>query len=100
MLLTNDDGIGAPGLALLERLVAPLCAEHWVVAPEREQSATSHALTIHTPLRVREHGPRRKGVSGFPTDAVLVALRHVMPERPDLVISGVNRGGNIGGDVL
>jgi 5'-nucleotidase len=71
-----------------------------VVAPRLEQSATSHALTIHSPLRVRDMGPRRKAVTGTPTDATLLALRHIMPEPPDLVISGINRGGNIGGDVL
>jgi 5'-nucleotidase len=100
VLLTNDDGIEAPGLALLEKLVAPLVGELWVVAPRYEQSATSHALTIHSPLRVLDLGPRRKAVSGTPTDATLLALRHIMPEPPDLVLSGINRGGNIGGDVL
>ena len=100
VLLTNDDGIEAPGLALLEKVIAPLVRELWVIAPRYEQSATSHALTIHSPLRVHHLGDRRKAVSGTPTDATLLALRHVMPEAPDLVISGVNRGGNIGGDVL
>ncbi len=100
VLLTNDDGIEAPGLALLEKLIAPLVRELWVVAPRYEQSATSHALTIHSPLRIQDRGPRRKAVSGTPTDATLLALRHIMPEPPDLVISGINRGGNIGGDVL
>jgi 5'-nucleotidase len=100
VLLTNDDGIEAPGLALLERLVAPLVGELWVVAPRHEQSATSHALTIHSPLRVVDLGQRRKAVTGTPTDATLLALRHIMPEPPDLVLSGINRGGNLGGDVL
>lgn len=100
VLLTNDDGIEAPGIALLEKLVAPLVKEVWVVAPRYEQSATSHALTIHSPLRVHELDERRKAVAGTPTDAVLLALRYIMPEAPDLVISGVNRGGNVGGDVL
>ncbi len=100
VLLTNDDGIDAPGIELLEKLVAPLVRELWVIAPRYEQSATSHALTIQTPLRVHHFGERRKAINGTPTDAVLLALRHVMPEQPDLVISGVNRGGNIGGDVL
>ncbi len=100
VLLTNDDGIEAPGIALLEKLVAPLVRELWVIAPRYEQSATSHALTIHSPLRVHHLGERRKAVAGTPTDAALLALRHVMPEPPDLVLSGINRGGNIGGDVL
>lgn len=100
VLLCNDDGVRAPGLLLLERIVRDLAAEVWVIAPEREQSATGHALTIHSPLRLHEHGPRLIGVDGTPTDAVLIALRHVMVDNPpDLVISGINRGGNIGGDV-
>lgn len=100
VLLTNDDGIDAPGIALLEKLVAPLVGELWVIAPRYEQSATSHALTIQTPLRVHHLGERRKAIAGTPTDATLLALRHVMKEPPDLVLSGINRGGNIGGDVL
>jgi 5'-nucleotidase len=100
VLLTNDDGIEAPGIALLEKLIAPLVRELWVIAPRYEQSATSHALTIQTPLRVHHFGERRKAVNGTPTDATLLALRHVMKEAPDLVLSGINRGGNIGGDVL
>ena len=100
VLLTNDDGIEAPGIALLEKLVAPLVRELWVIAPRYEQSATSHALTIQTPLRIHHFDERRKAVNGTPTDAALLALRHVMKQPPDLVLSGVNRGGNIGGDVL
>lgn len=100
VLLTNDDGIEAPGIALLEKLIAPLVRELWVIAPRFEQSATSHALTIHSPLRVVDLGERRKAVTGTPTDATLLALRHVMKEPPDLVLSGINRGGNLGGDVL
>jgi 5'-nucleotidase len=100
VLLINDDGIEAPGIALLEKLVSPLVRELWVIAPRHEQSATSHALTILTPLRILDLGDRRKAISGTPTDAALLALRYVMPEPPDLVISGINRGGNLGGDVL
>jgi 5'-nucleotidase len=100
VLLTNDDGIEAPGIALLEKLIAPLVKEVWLVAPRYEQSATSHALTIHSPLRVHHMDERRKAVAGTPTDSVLLALRHIMPEPPDLVLSGINSGGNIGGDVL
>ena len=100
VLLSNDDGIEAPGLVLLEKLIRPLVRELWIIAPRHEQSATSHALTIHSPLRIHELGERRFAVTGTPTDAVLLALRHVMPHQPDLVISGINRGGNLGGDVL
>ena len=100
VLLTNDDGIDAPGLAVLEKLIAPLVRELWVVAPHLEQSATSHSLTIHSPLRVKHLSNTRKAVTGTPTDAALLALRHIMPDPPDLVLSGINRGGNLGGDVL
>ncbi len=100
VLLINDDGIDAPGIELLERLIAPLVSELWVIAPRQEQSATSHALTIQIPLRIHDLGERRKAVNGSPADAALLALRHVMPEVPDLVLSGINRGGNLGGDVF
>lgn len=100
VLLCNDDGIDAPGIRLLERIVRDLAGEMWVVAPEREQSATSHALTINAPLRIRHIDERVYAVDGTPTDAVLLALRHIMAGAPpDLVITGINRGGNIGYDV-
>ncbi len=99
LLLTNDDGYGAPGLRALEEALSSL-GEVWVVAPEREQSAMSHALTLHKPLRVRHHGPRHHAVSGTPTDAVFLAVNHLMGGvRPDLVVSGINRGANLGDDV-
>lgn len=100
VLLVNDDGIDAPGIELLEKLIAPLVRELWVIAPRYEQSATSHALTIQIPLRIQDLGERRKAVNGSPTDAALLALRHIMPKAPDLVLSGINRGGNLGGDVF
>lgn len=100
VLLTNDDGIHAPGLKLLARIIKPLVRDLWVVAPDEEQSAASHSLTLRRPLRVRKLTPRRFAVSGTPTDAVLLAVSRVMKDqRPDLVLSGINRGANLGEDV-
>jgi 5'-nucleotidase len=100
ILVTNDDGIHAPGLKVLERIAKSLSPEVWVVAPETEQSATSHALTLRRPLRSRELGPRRFSVDGTPTDCMLVAHRHILRDRaPDLVLSGINHGANLGEDV-
>ncbi|MEY3213479.1 MAG: nucleoside-3/5-monophosphate phosphatase and short-chain exopolyphosphatase SurE [Pseudomonadota bacterium] len=99
ILISNDDGVHAYGLPPLIEALTPL-GEVWVVAPESEQSAQSHALTMHKPLRVRRRGERFFGVSGTPADCVYMALNKLMPERPDIVVSGINRGGNIGNDIL
>jgi 5'-nucleotidase len=100
ILVTNDDGIHAPGLKVLERVARSLSHDVWTVAPEVEQSAASHALTTRRPLRIRRFGPRRFAVDGTPTDCVLVALHRVVRGRPpDLVLSGINQGGNLGEDV-
>ena len=100
ILVTNDDGIHAPGIHALERIAKGLSQDVWVVAPESEQSATSHSLTLRRPLRVRHFGERRLAVDGTPTDCVLVAHHKLMGEKvPDLVLSGVNHGGNLGEDV-
>ncbi len=96
VLITNDDGIDAAGLAVLEAVAATLAREVWVVAPEHDQSGVSHSISLHTPLRVRRRGDRRFGVSGTPGDCVFVASRQVMPAPPDLVLSGINRGANLG----
>ncbi len=97
VLLTNDDGISAPGLAVLEDVAATLAGEVWVVAPELDQSGTSHAITLHSPLRCNPHGERRFGVFGTPGDCVAMALRHIMLDAPpDLILSGINRGANLG----
>ena len=97
VLLTNDDGIDAPGLAVLEEVAAAIAAEVWVVAPEHDQSGTSHSVSLHHPLRMRPRGPRRFAVGGTPGDCVAMGLRHLLRETPpELVLSGVNRGGNIG----
>lgn len=98
-LCTNDDGIHAPGLELLET-VADRLGETRIVAPDREQSATSHSLTLHRPLRVTEVAPRRHVIDGTPTDCVLIAVNELLPWRPDFVLSGVNHGPNMGEDVL
>lgn len=99
ILLTNDDGIHAEGLELLERIARAISDDIWIVAPESEQSGASHSLSLSDPLRLRKIGERRFAVLGTPTDCVLMAARKVMPEVPDLVLSGVNRGQNIADDV-
>lgn len=98
-LCTNDDGIHAPGLDLLEAVAGRL-GETRIVAPDREQSATSHSLTLHRPLRVTEVAARRHVIDGTPTDCVLIAVNELLPWRPDFVLSGVNHGPNMGEDVL
>jgi 5'-nucleotidase len=99
LLVTNDDGILAHGIECLIRAAEPL-GEVTVVAPDREQSATSHSLTIHHPLRPVSRGERRWQVDGTPTDCVMLAIEALMPERPDFVLSGINHGHNMGEDVL
>jgi len=99
VLISNDDGIHAPGLKVLEKVARRLAREVWVVAPETEQSAASHSLTMRRPLYLRQVGRRRFTVDGTPTDCVLIAIHQAMKDRlPDLVVSGVNRGGNLGED--
>ncbi len=100
ILVTNDDGIRAAGIGVLERVALSLSDDVWVVAPETEQSATGHSLTIHRPLRIREQGPRHYAVDGTPTDAVLLGVHHVLRKHPpDLVLSGVNMGSNLADDI-
>ena len=101
ILVSNDDGINAPGLKVAEKIARALSADVWVVAPETEQSGASHSLTLHEPLRVRKVSSRRYAVRGTPTDCVIIALDHILKDQkaPDLVISGVNRGTNMGEDV-
>ncbi len=99
ILLTNDDGIHAPGLEVLERIAARFSDDVWICAPAEEQSGAGHSLTLSRPVRLRQHDARRFSVSGTPTDSVMMALREVMPDKPDLILSGVNRGANLGDDV-
>lgn len=98
ILLTNDDGIDAPGLAALEEAMADL-GEVWVVAPATEQSAVGQAITLRSPVRVRDRGTRRYSISGTPTDCAYVALNHLI-DKVDLCVSGINHGANLGDDVL
>lgn len=100
ILLTNDDGINAPGFAVLEKIAATLSDDIWVVAPAEEQSGAGHSLTLTAPLRLREHSERRFSVTGTPTDAVMLGINRVMKASPpDLLLSGVNRGANLAEDV-
>ena len=100
ILLTNDDGFDAPGMAVLREIAAELSDEVWVVAPEVDQSAKSHSLTLQEPLRCRKVEDRVFAVKGTPTDCVIMATKHLMADAPpDLILSGVNRGQNIADDV-
>lgn len=100
ILLTNDDGVNARGLKLLERVARTLSDDVWIVAPSDEQSGAGHSLTLTQPVRLRRHDDRRFSVTGTPTDAVMLALAHVMKDNPpDLVLSGINRGANLAEDV-
>lgn len=98
LLLSNDDGISAPGIGHLEQALAGL-GEIWVVAPDVERSATGRAVSLHRPLRVCERSPRHLAVDGTPADCILLATRSLLPALPDLVVSGVNNGYNIGEDL-
>lgn len=100
ILLTNDDGIHAPGFAVLEAIAATLSDDVWVVAPLEEQSGAGHSLTLTEPLRAMAMGERRYAVRGTPTDAVMLGLgKLISGPKPDLILSGVNRGGNLAEDV-
>lgn len=100
ILLSNDDGINAPGLKTLEKIARELTDDYWIVAPESEQSGASHSLTLTTPLRLREVSKKKFAVQGTPTDSVVMAVVKVLEDDPpDLLLSGVNRGSNIADDV-
>ena len=100
ILLSNDDGIHAPGLAVLERIARTLSDDVTVVAPIEEQSGKGRSLTLTEPVRLRAFGEKRWAVTGTPTDAVMIALAEIMMDaKPDLILSGVNRGANLGEDV-
>ena len=99
LLLTNDDGIHAEGLAVLERIARQLTDDVWIVAPETDQSGLSHSLTLSSPLRLRRIDERRFALSGTPTDCVIMAVKKLMDSPPDMVLSGVNAGQNICDDV-
>lgn len=100
ILVTNDDGIHAPGLTVLEEIAHKLSDDVWVVAPETNQSGSAHSLTIHEPLRCREVDERKFAIRGTPTDSVIMGVRHILlDEPPTLVLSGVNNGSNLAEDV-
>ena len=100
ILLTNDDGIHAEGLAALERIAAKLSDDIWICAPDAERSGASRALTLSDPIRVRQLDERRFATSGTPTDCVMLGIRELVTgAKPDLVLSGVNRGANLAEDV-
>jgi len=100
VLVTNDDGIDADGLARLEALARRYCDDVWVIAPATHQSARSRGITLRTPLRVVELGEQRAAVTGTPLDTFMVGMQHFFDDRlPDLVLSGINHGGNTGADI-
>src|SRR5712691_4876419 len=100
ILISNDDGIASPGIKVLEKIARDLSDDVWVVAPEQEQSGASHSLTTRRPLRMREVARRRYAVDGTPTDCVLIAVKRLLRDRPpDLVLSGINAGSNVGEDL-
>src|ERR1700749_152457 len=101
ILCTNDDGVHAPGLQVVEQIARALSDDVWTVAPELDQSGVSHSLSLNDPLRLREIGPRPFAVRGTPTDCVIMGARHIVaPEPPQVVLSGVNRGRNVAEDVV
>ena len=99
ILLSNDDGVHSPGLALLEKIAREFSDDVFVVAPETDQSGVAHSLSLSDPLRIREISPRHFAVKGTPTDCVILAVRKLMDRPPDLVLSGINKGQNVAEDV-
>ncbi|MEM8653005.1 MAG: 5'/3'-nucleotidase SurE [Pseudomonadota bacterium] len=99
ILTTNDDGINAPGLGSLERIAREIADDVWTVAPETDQSGLAHSLTLSHPLRLRKLKEQQFALTGTPTDCVIMGVRELMPEPPDLLLSGVNSGQNIADDV-
>jgi 5'-nucleotidase len=100
ILVTNDDGYQAPGIKVLEKIARSLSGDVWVVAPETEQSAVSHSLTVRRPLRMRQTRGQRYAVDGTPTDAVMLAIHKILKDRkPTLCLSGINGGANLGEDI-
>lgn len=99
ILITNDDGIHAPGLTVLEEIALQFAKEVWVVAPEKDQSGLAHSLTMNEPLRLRKVEGTKFALSGTPTDCVIMGVNELMDKRPDLILSGINSGQNIADDV-
>ncbi|HVZ04268.1 5'/3'-nucleotidase SurE [Hyphomicrobium sp.] len=100
ILITNDDGINAKGLEILKAIALGISSDVWTVAPETNQSGTSHSMTLHTPLRLRTLDDRTHAVAGTPTDCVIMAVRHILKHQPpDLILSGINHGSNLAEDI-
>jgi 5'-nucleotidase len=100
ILLTNDDGVNAPGLKVLEKIARAFSDDVWIVAPADENSGAGHSLTLSRPVRIRQHGDKHYSVAGTPTDSVMMALGVLMKDaKPDVILSGVNRGANLGDDI-
>jgi 5'-nucleotidase len=100
ILISNDDGINSRGIHVLEKVAQALSDDVWTVAPELEQSGASHSLTTRRPLRLHEIAPRRYAVDGTPTDCIVLAVKRLLRDRPpDLVLSGINGGSNVGEDL-
>lgn len=101
ILCTNDDGIHAQGLKVVEEIARALSDDVWIVAPELDQSGVSHSLSLNDPLRLREIGPRHFAVRGTPTDCIIMGARHILGSKlPDVVLSGVNKGRNVAEDIV
>lgn len=98
ILVTNDDGVHSPGIIALFKAMKEL-GDAYIVAPDRERSAVGHSLTLHRPLKVEELRDHVYSINGTPTDAVVIGVNKVLPKRPDIIVSGINRGGNLGDDV-
>ncbi|MEW6616729.1 MAG: 5'/3'-nucleotidase SurE [Thermodesulfobacteriota bacterium] len=99
IMVTNDDGINSQGLSTLTDALRSI-AEVWAVAPDREMSAVSHSLTLHKPLRAKEIAPKYYSVNGTPTDCVNLGVNSILKTKPDLIVSGINKGGNLGDDIV
>ncbi|MFA5957846.1 5'/3'-nucleotidase SurE [Hyphomicrobium sp.] len=100
ILITNDDGINARGLEILKAIALGISPDVWTVAPETNQSGTSHSMTLHTPLRQRKLDERTYAIAGTPTDCVIMAVRHILKDQqPDIILSGVNHGSNLAEDI-
>lgn len=99
LLLVNDDGIDAPGIILLEKIIRRYTDEVWVVAPDEEKSGASHSISMNVPVRVRQRDDRHFAVKGTPTDCVLLGIYEIMSDMPTMLLSGINRGANLGEDI-
>ena len=98
ILVTNDDGVRSPGIKALWKAMRAV-GEAYMVGPDRERSAVGHSLTMHRPLKVERLGPKAWSINGTPTDCVAIGIEKLLPRRPDLIVAGINRGGNLGDDI-